>query len=172
MSLNNQDSKQQEKSTNTIEQLSAYQVGQVVNAVGAELDTGKTTPPPRYTESSLIADMKSAWKFAKSDEERAILRESEGIGTARTREPILSGLIRRKLIESKKVRRHHELTSSELGRAIIARLPVWLTDVVTTAKWEMALNAIQNEQTDPQAVLDMQIAYVRQIIERAKSQVK
>jgi len=124
------------KISNTIEKLSSYHVGQVVHAVGAELDEGKTTPPPRYSEDSLIRDMENAWRFARNPEERATLKQTEGIGTARTRAPTLQNLLKRRLLDSKKVGKRYELTSSELGRQMVGRLPIWLTDVTTTAKWE------------------------------------
>ena len=155
---------------NKLQALAAYKVGQVVNAVGATLDQGKTTPPPRYTEDGLITDMENAWKFGKSPEERAMLKQTEGIGTARTREPTLANLLKRKLIVSKKVGKRHEITSSDTGRQMIGRLPAWLSDVGTTAKWETLLGAIEKGEVDPKAVLDSQIDYVNQIVERAKGQ--
>ena len=153
------------------ENLVTYKVGQVVRAVSAELDQGVTSPPPRYTEATLIRDMENAWKFGKTPEERAMLKQTEGIGTARTREPTLANLLRRQLIVSKKVGKKHEITSSEIGRSMIGRLPVWLTDVGTTAKWETLLSAIEKGEADAQAVLDSQIAYVNQVIERARGQI-
>jgi len=156
--------------TNSFEALSAYQVGQVVHAVGAELEEGKTSPPPRYTEDSLISAMEGAWRFAKSKEDRAMLKQTEGIGTARTRQPTLANLLKRKLLESKKNGKRYELRSMPLGRDIIGRLPVWLTDVSTTAKWEMLLDAIEKGEASPESVLESQIQYVRQVIDRAKTQ--
>jgi DNA topoisomerase-3 len=154
----------------TVESLSTYSVGQVVKAVSADLEQGKTSPPPRYTQDTLITDMENAWKFGKTPDERAMLKQTEGIGTARTREPTLANLLRRELILTRKVGKMHEIKSSDLGRGMIGRLPAWLTDVGTTAKWETLLGAIEKGDADPQAVLDSQIAYVNQIVERAKGQ--
>ena len=156
----------------TVEKLSAYRVGQTMNAAHAECEMGKTKPPARYSEDTLIRDMENASKFAKSQEERDMLRKTEGIGTARTRAPTLANLLRRELITSKKVDKKHEITSSPLGREMIGRLPVWLTDVATTAKWEMLLSAVERGEADPKTVLDSQIEYVKQVITRAKTQIK
>jgi len=156
---------------NTIEKLSAYTIGQIVHAVGAELDEGKTTPPSRYSEDTLIRDMENAWKFARTPEERATLKQTEGIGTARTRAPTLQNLLKRKLLISKKVGKRHELISSEIGRQMVGRLPVWLTDVATTAKWETLLSAIERGEVAPDVVLDSQVEHVKQVVQRAKSQV-
>lgn len=154
----------------TVEALSAYGTGEVVTAAGAELAKGKTTPPPRYTEDSLIRDMENAWKFARTPEEKAMLKQTEGIGTARTREPTLANLLKRELLISKKVGKKHELRSSPIGREMIGRLPVWLTDVTTTAKWETLLSAIEKGEIEASQVMESQIAHVVQVIERAKGQ--
>lgn len=156
----------------SISSLSKFSNGQEVKAEGSELDKGKTTPPARYTEDSLIKDMENAWKFTKNPEERAMLKQTEGIGTARTREPTLTNLLKRKLLISNKVGKKYELISSETGRDVIGRLPVWLTDVATTAKWETLLGAIEKGETKPSDVLDSQIAYVKQVVERARTQVQ
>ena len=116
--------------------------------------------------------MENAWKFTKNPEERAMLKQTEGIGTARTREPTLTNLLKRKLLISNKVGKKYELISSETGRDVIGRLPVWLTDVATTAKWETLLGAIEKGETKPSDVLDSQIAYVKQVVERARTQVQ
>lgn len=159
-----------DQNKSTVEKLAAYQVGQVVKAVSASLEEGKTTPPPRYTDSTLIRDMENASRFAKTPEERAMLKQTEGIGTARTREPTLANLLKRKHIISKKVGKRHELISSDMGRDLFGRLPPWLTDVGTTAKWETLLSAIEKGEADPEQVLQSQIMYVNQVVERARSQ--
>ena len=155
-----------------VDAIMRYEVGQVVNAAAAELDEGKTTPPPRYTEGSLISDMENASKFAKNPDERALLRETEGIGTARTRGATLVGLLRRKLLVSKKSGKRHELHSTPTSRQMIEKLPPWLTDVSTTAKWEMMFSAIEKGDVDPKAVLKSQEQQTAQIVDRARKQVK
>ena len=167
---NDEDAKPDKKAS--LDALAKYKEGQSVRASGADLDKGETSPPPRYTEDSLIRDMENAWKFTKNPEERAMLKQTEGIGTARTREPTLANLLKRQLLISKKVGKKHELISSTVGRDMIGRLPVWLTDVATTAKWETLLSAIEKGDTQADDVLNSQIAYVKQIVERARSQVK
>lgn len=158
--------------TDAVDRLLSYRVGQVVNAASAELADGKTTPPPRYYEDSLINDMLNAHKFAKNEQDRKLIQSTEGIGTSRTRESIINNLLRRELLKSKKSGKRHEITSTPLARTMIARLPVWLTDVGTTAGWESLLNAIEKNEVTKDKVLEQQIVYVNQVIERAKKQIK
>lgn len=159
------------KASASVDALIRYKVGQVVNAAAAELDEGKTTPPSRYTEDTLISDMENASKFAKTTEERAQLRQTEGIGTARTRGATLAGLIRRKLLISKKSGRRHELISSPTARQMVSKLPPWLKDVSTTARWEMVLGDIESGEVDPKDAIAQQVETVELIVERAKKQI-
>lgn len=122
---------------------SAYHVGKIVKAVAARYDARMTEPPKRYTEDTLIADMLSAHKFASNDQERQILKETEGLGTSRTRASTIDGLIKGGFLESKKKKKLYELRSSEIARMTISHLPDLLTSVATTAKWEVAFKMIE-----------------------------
>lgn len=125
---------------------STYKVGQVVNAASARLERAQTKPPPYYTEQTLLDDMCSAHKFAKTEEDRAILRQVAGIGTARTRGTIIEGLVKRGFIERKKAGKQHQLRITPQGRELLAGLPAEMKDVALTAKWERALGMVAQGQ--------------------------
>lgn len=139
----------------------SYVVGQVVGVVAARYESNKTKPPERYTESSLIDDMLNAHKFSTSEAERKILRETEGLGTSRTREQTITGLINKKLIHSTKKGKSHELVSDAFARTIVANLPDYLSGVATTAKWEVAFSMIESGKVPPEAVM----AKVRELLD-------
>lgn len=139
----------------------SYTVGQVVGAVAARYESNKTRPPERYTESSLIDDMLNAHKFSASDAERKILRETEGLGTSRTREQTITGLINKKLIHSTKKGKAYELVSDPFARTVVANLPDYLSGVATTAKWEVAFSMIESGKVPPEAVM----AKVRELLD-------
>jgi DNA topoisomerase-3 len=145
--------------------------GTQLAAAGVSLETGQTKPPSRYDEASLLDDMLSAYKFAKNDRDRDLLKETQGIGTSRTRGQILGNLIKRNFLLSTKKGKRHEITASPFGVDTIGKLPPWLTDVATTAKWELMLSAIARGEADMQSVVDSQIQYVKTVIERARMQV-
>lgn len=132
---------------------SAYQVGQVVGAVSARYEARKTRPPERYTQASLIDDMLNAHKFAQDEAERKVLRETEGLGTSRTRETTITGLINRKYLVTQRKGKQHELISQEIARQIVLSAPQFLTSVATTAKWEVAFSMIEKGQVPPAAVI-------------------
>jgi DNA topoisomerase IA len=122
---------------------SAYYVGKIVKAVAARYDSKMTEPPKRYTEDTLIADMLAAHKFAANEQERQILKETEGLGTSRTRASTIDGLIKGGFLESKKKKKLFELRSTDMARMTIQHLPDLLTSVATTAKWEVAFKMIE-----------------------------
>ncbi|QYY33722.1 hypothetical protein K2O51_31255 (plasmid) [Cupriavidus pinatubonensis] len=152
-------------------ELPKLEVGKQIAATGVTLETGQTKPPARYDEASLMDDMISAYKFAKNDRDRELLKETQGIGTSRTRGPILAGLLKRGFLLSTKKGKRYEITSTPFGKETIGRLPPWLTDVATTAKWELMLSAIARGEADMQSVIDSQVQYVKTVIERARMQV-
>lgn len=149
----------------------SYKVGQVVGAVTAKYDARKTQPPARYTEDTLLDAMLNAYRFAKSDADREILRQT-GLGTSRTRSGIIENLIGRQFISRSKRGKAHELISTPSARSIVKYLPEYLLSVATTAKWEVAFSMIEKGQVDPAMVKSKVIDYVRDIVKKAQESAK
>jgi DNA topoisomerase-3 len=149
-----------------------YQVGKVVGAVSASYERAQTKPPSRYTESSLIDDMLSASKFAANDAERTVLKQISGLGTSRTRQPTITGLIDKGLMKTQRSksgqRKVDEIVPTDIGRTIINYLPDMLTNVATTAKWESAFRMIEQGKTTGLAVKNVLATVLRQIVDKAK----
>lgn len=141
-----------------------YRVGQVVNAASARLEKAQTKPPAYYTEQSLLDDMCAAYKFAKTDEDRAILRQIAGIGTARTRGTIIEGLVKRGFIERKKVGKSHQLRITPQGRSLLASLPPEMKDVTLTAKWERALAMVAEGKASGEQLIAKVAAVLKQMV--------
>lgn len=125
-----------------------------VTCTGVEQQVKKTSPPPKYTEGSLIKDMTSIHRFITDPAAKAKLRETEGIGTEATRAQTIETLKQRGFLQVD----GKALVSTELGQRLIAMTPPELKDPVTTAQWEtrMALIAAGKETLD--GFLDAQIA--------------
>lgn len=150
-------------------QSGGHYVGQVVKAVAARYESKMTEPPKRYTEDTLIADMLAAHKFASNEQDRAILKETEGLGTSRTRAATIEGLIQAGLLVSRKKKKLFELTSTEVARRMMSHLPDVLTSVATTAKWEVAFKMIERGQTQPEKVRAALAANLDHIVDVAKA---
>ncbi|HWS26684.1 MAG TPA: DNA topoisomerase, partial [Xanthomonadales bacterium] len=120
-----------------------YAVGRVLNAVSATYEPQRTEPPRRYDQSDLLDAMMAAYKFADNDADRAILKQISGLGTSRTRESIITKMLERGFVETRKARARTELVPTAAGRAIVEGLPDLLTSVAMTAKWELAFQLIE-----------------------------
>lgn len=111
-----------------------------------ELKEGKTNPPQRFTDDTLLTAMKTAGKQLDDEELKAIM-ESErdgGIGTEATRAGIIETVIARKYAE----RSGKQIIPTEKGMKLIEILPLSeIKSAEITAKWETRLKAI-SERTD------------------------
>jgi DNA topoisomerase-3 len=61
----------------------------------------KTSPPPPFTEGTLIAAMKNAASFVSDPKLKKVLRDNAGLGTEATRAGVLETLFSRHYLEKK-----------------------------------------------------------------------
>jgi DNA topoisomerase-3 len=98
----------------------------------------QTTPPPRYTEATLLGAMEAAGRAIDDEALRAAMRD-RGLGTPATRAAIIETLLRRGYI----VRAKQHLAATPLGLALVAALPTpALASPELTGTWEARLARI------------------------------
>ncbi|WP_219702146.1 DNA topoisomerase III [Marinomonas lutimaris] len=97
-----------------------------------------TTPPSAFTDATLLAAMTGISRFVTDKDIRAILKETDGLGTEATRASIIELLFKRGFL----MRQGKQIHASQTGRAFIDCLPKQLVTPDMTAKWESALNSI------------------------------
>ncbi|MBU1294704.1 MAG: DNA topoisomerase III [Gammaproteobacteria bacterium] len=97
-----------------------------------------TTPPAAFTDATLLAAMTGISRFVTDKDIRAILKETDGLGTEATRASIIELLFKRGFL----MRQGKQIHASQTGRAFIDCLPKQLVTPDMTAKWESALNSI------------------------------
>ena len=115
---------------------------------GTEVCEGKTTPPARYSENTILHDMETAGvKDMPEDAER------KGIGTPATRAAILEKLIETGLIERKGDRKQKVLVPTQMGMALASVLPEDLLSPKLTADWENRLKRIEHGEESPEQFL-------------------
>ncbi len=68
---------------------------------GAAVEDKKTSPPPPFTEGTLIAAMKNAASFVSDPKLKKVLRDNAGLGTEATRAGVLETLFSRHYTEKK-----------------------------------------------------------------------
>ena len=124
----------------------------------------KTTPPPYYTEASLLRAMETAGKLVDDEELRAALKEN-GIGRPSTRAAIIETLFKRHYIRKDRKRLVATPTGMELIDLIHEEL---LKSAELTGIWEKKLRDIEARKYDPAMFIDelkQQVAdIVRQVV--------
>ncbi len=119
--------------------------GDSAECVRAEARPGKTKPPARFSEGSLITAMANVHTFIDDPEAKKILRENEGIGTEATRAGIIETLKKRQYIAVKS----NKIQITGLGENVLSIAPEALKDPVTTAVWERGLSDIAADKLYP-----------------------
>ncbi|QNT77589.1 DNA topoisomerase 3 [Entomobacter blattae] len=114
--------------------------GMVVLCYKVTSEAKQTNPPEAFTEGSLIQAMINIQKYVSDIKQKAMLKETDGIGTAATRAAIIEELVRKGYLERKK----KTLISTGVGRLVIACLEGVLTEPAITALFERRLKEIQD----------------------------
>jgi len=116
--------------------------GQTLHCDRGEVVEKNTQPPAYFTDATLLAAMSNIARFVKDPNLKAILKETDGLGTEATRAGIIELLFKRQFLK----RTGKVIQATEVGRKLIQSLPETLTLPDMTAQWEMQLNAISEKQ--------------------------
>ena len=125
----------------------------------AAVKEGKTTPPKRYTEDTLLSAMETAG--AKDMPEDA---ERKGLGTPATRAAVLEKLVSTGFVERKKAKKAVSLVPSGPGAALITVLPEQLQSPLLTAEWENRLKEIERGELAADAFMEDISGMVRELV--------
>jgi DNA topoisomerase-3 len=107
----------------------------------ADLISKQTQPPKRYTEKTLLADMKNVQRLVEDPMLKQKLKETSGLGTEATRANIIETLKKREFVSLGGPGKR-SITSTETGRRLIDSLPNVLTLPGLTAAWEDLLESV------------------------------
>lgn len=130
----------------------------------------ETAPPKRYTEATLLNDMKHAAKFLNESEDKKMMKSVEGIGTPATRADIIEKLVHRGFVERSK----NNLISTALGRELIGMMPVdfSLYSVQLTALFETMLAQVERGELKEDAFYESLEGLLNRTTEEIKGNVK
>jgi len=120
--------------------LPVLQEGETVSLDSTKIEEGKTRPPKRFDDSSLLGVMEKPDRYLGDDAEYEF-EPGTGLGTPATRAAIIEVLFGRKYCERKK----KAIVPTEKGETLVKALratPIAtaLLDVQETARWETVLN--------------------------------
>ena len=119
-----------------------------------------TTPPPYYTEASLLRAMETAGKFVEDEELRSALKEN-GIGRPSSRAGIIETLFKRNYIRRERKR----LVATETGIQLIDIIhEELLKSCELTGIWEKKLRDIEHKKYEPAQFIDELKEQVTQIV--------
>ncbi len=124
-----------------------------------------TTPPPYYTEASLLRAMETAGKFVEDEELRSALKEN-GIGRPSSRAGIIETLFKRNYIRRERKR----LVATETGIQLIDIIhEELLKSCELTGIWEKKLRDIEHKKYEPAQFIDELKEQVTQIVNQVLS---
>lgn len=153
-----------EEGEEELQTLPALKNGDVFSCKKAELRTLKTTPPPRYTEATLLTAMENPSKFIQDQKMKEIIQRSSGLGTPATRADIIEKLFDSFYVE----RRGKELYPTSKGSQLIDLVPSDLKQPELTAKWEGTLEQISKGAAQPEAFLSEIRKYATSLVQTVK----
>ena len=132
----------------------------------ASITSGKTKPPARFTEATLLSAMENPVKYmeSKDKEARKTLGETGGLGTVATRADIIEKLFNSFLIEKK----GNEILITSKGKQLLELVPEDLKKPELTAAWEMKLaNIAKGSQKSNTFIQEIQ-GYTEELIQEIK----
>lgn len=121
---------------------------------------GKTKPPARYTEATLLTAMEHPGKFIENDRLRETVDKSGGLGTPATRADIIEKLFDCFYME----RRGKEIVPTSKGIQLVGIVPGDLKSPELTAKWEQQLTLISRGKADPAAFVSDMRHYASKLV--------
>ncbi len=126
------------------------------------LTEGKTKPPARFTEGTLIAAMENPVKYMEHRDKtlEKTLGETGGLGTVATRADIIEKLFGSFLMEKK----GNEIHITSKGRQLLSLVPSDLKSPELTAQWELRLKSIsQGKESEKKFMREIE-DYTRSLI--------
>ena len=138
-----------------------------LSPVSITLSEGKTKPPARFNEASLLSAMENPVSFMES-KDRAMaktLGETGGLGTVATRADIIEKLFSSFLLE----RRGKEIYLTSKARQLLELVPEDLKKPELTANWEMQLAQIAKGERGREAFMKEIRGYSSMLTNEIKS---
>ena len=133
--------------------------GQRPAVLGAEPVAGKTRPPRRFTEATLLTAMETAGRTLEDRELSEAMKDS-GLGTPATRAEIIETLLRRVYME----RHGKALAATDKGVRLIELVHPQVKSPEMTGRWEAQLKRIERGQGELGAFMSGIESYVREVV--------
>lgn len=149
------------------QKLPVMQKGQEFSISNIRLTEGKTKPPARFTEGTLIAAMENPVRYMESGnkEMAKTLGETGGLGTVATRADIIEKLFSSFLLEKK----GEDIYTTAKARQLLELVPEDLRKPELTAQWEMKLSKIAEGKLSDQKFMTEIRTYSTDLVKEIKT---
>lgn len=147
------------------QRLPALSQGAAVAVKEVRVCAGKTSPPARYTEATLLTAMENPASQVEDGRLRDALKTAGGLGTPATRADIIEKLFNSFYIE----RRGREIFPTSKGRQLIGIVPPDLKSAELTAKWEQQLSLIAEGKANDRKFIEEMRGYASSLVQSVKS---
>ena len=149
------------------QKLPVMQKGQEFSISDIRLTEGKTKPPARFTEGTLIAAMENPVRYMESSnkEMAKTLGETGGLGTVATRADIIEKLFSGFLLETK----GEDIYTTAKARQLLELVPEDLRKPELTAEWEMKLSKIAEGKLSDRKFMNEIRTYSTDLVKQIKT---
>lgn len=149
------------------QKLPVMQKGQEFSISDIRLTEGKTKPPARFTEGTLIAAMENPVRYMESSnkEMAKTLGETGGLGTVATRADIIEKLFSGFLLEKK----GEDIYTTAKARQLLELVPEDLRKPELTAEWEMKLSKIAEGKLSDRKFMNEIRTYSTDLVKQIKT---
>ena len=138
------DDEEDEDSENRSQDLPEIRQGAQLDVLNTKIISGKTRPPARYTEATLLSAMENPAGQIEDKNLKKVIATTSGLGTPATRADIIEKLFDNFSIE----RVGKEIHPTAKGKQLIKIVPQDLKSAELTAKWEQQLQNISKGTAD------------------------
>ncbi len=127
------------------------------------IKSGKTRPPARYTEATLLSAMENPSRFVSDKNMKEYL--GGGLGTPATRADIIEKLYSSFYVE----KQGNSMAPTSKGIQLIDLVPEDLKEPLLTAKWEMELELISKGRADKNKFISEIEKYASDLVKTVKN---
>lgn len=163
-----EESQKEEEREGELEQqeLAPFQEQETYRIEAVQRTEGKTKPPARFNEATLLSAMENPVRYMQSKDKimAKTLNETGGLGTVATRADIIEKLFSSFLIEKKK----DEIYTTSKARQLLELVPGDLKKPELTAKWEMKLSQIADGTLKSRAFMKDIRSYTVELVDEIK----
>lgn len=135
-------------------------IGDKLQVESVQVLKKKTKPPPRFTEHSLLEAMCNVHLTVKDADLRAVLDQTNGLGTERTR----GDMIDKNIKEGYLAEEGQYIVPSQKTRVLMPYIVKDVKDPILTAKWESVLKKIAEGSVSYEQFMQAQSSIVKELV--------